>query len=101
MPCVTAQSKCSDLMVGIVAYRFCFPCASKWAEIDNRCPACRESFTQITRKRLEPEGGHGDTDGEEGGGPAKKLRGNVLETCEVSERRQVCTAVHTCMQEGE
>eukprot|EP00798_Chlamydomonas_sp_ICE-L_P012528 gene12528-15744_t len=66
------------------SHRFCFPCAQKWAQVDSRCPVCRESFIVISRKRLFPDSGHSD----EEGGATKKLRGTVVETCVVPERRQ-------------
>jgi hypothetical protein len=72
---------------------YCFPCASRWMETENRCPACRTSFTTISRKRLQPGGGF-----EAAHGPNQRLRGEVLEVVQAAEKRQVGTCTHSpCM----
>lgn len=38
----------------VAGRRFCFPCISKWAEIENSCPSCRARFAALRRKRLPP-----------------------------------------------
>lgn len=43
----------------------------------------------ISRKRLSPDSGRGDEDEE---GPRKKLRGEVLETRTVEDKKQVRSA---------
>lgn len=61
---------------------YCFPCISRWADSENRCPTCRETFGAISRKRLAPDSGHEDL------APGKRLKGEVLETLTVEDKRQ-------------
>ena len=61
---------------------YCFPCISRWAESENRCPTCRETFGAISRKRLAPDSGHEEL------APGKRLKGEVLETLTVEDKRQ-------------
>eukprot|EP00887_Chlorella_sp_A99_P007944 scaffold12.g7944.t1 len=35
-------------------HKFCFPCISRWAEIESRCPFCKERFARLRRKQLFP-----------------------------------------------
>lgn len=76
---------CSSCAPHVLACRFCFECISNWTSTENRCPYCKERFIVITKKRLAPDAGR-DEDEE---GPVKKLKGEVLETCIVEDRKQV------------
>jgi hypothetical protein len=67
-------------------HRFCFPCISKWAAIENSCPFCKQRFARLRRKRLAPRdvllaGGGLD--------PASELPGVYVDTQQVEERNQV------------
>lgn len=69
--------------------RFCFPCISKWAEIENSCPFCKQRFAQLRRKRLAPRsvllaGGGLD--------PAGELPGTYVDCQQVEERNQASPA---------
>ncbi len=66
--------------------RFCFPCISKWAQIENSCPFCKQRFEQLRRKRLAPRsvllaGGGLD--------PNSQLPGTYVDCQQVEERNQV------------
>ncbi|GFR49664.1 hypothetical protein Agub_g11809 [Astrephomene gubernaculifera] len=114
-------------------HRFCFPCISRWADTENRCPLCKERFIVITHKRLLQGRGRGQQqqqgqqgqagrkrtreeaaaseagadagaeaageaaagsgsdasdDPDAGEGPRKRLKGVVLETRLVEDRKQ-------------
>ncbi len=74
------------------SHAFCFPCAVRWSGTENRCPACRERFILISRKRLNPDGGFEPeraVEGEEGQRMPKRHRGEVLETVITEDRVQV------------
>lgn len=68
-------------------HRFCFPCISKWAAIENSCPFCKQRFARLRRKRLAPRdvllAGAGLD-------PTSELPGVYVDTQQVEERNQVC-----------
>lgn len=72
-------------------HRFCFPCAHRWSKTENRCPMCKARFITISRKRLADDEALGEEEP-----PAKKLKGDVLETVIVEDRKQVgaCMLLH-------
>ena len=65
------------------ALRFCYPCISKWAEIENSCPFCKSRFGQLRRKRLPPAQALLGVDA------AGELPGTYLDCTAVQERNQV------------
>ena len=68
-------------------HRFCFPCISKWSEIENSCPFCKQRFQQLRRKRLAPRRAL------LGVNTAGELPGTYLDCQPVEERNQVCASV--------
>lgn len=58
---------------------------SKWAEIENSCPFCKQRFARLRRKRLAPRAALAGLDA------AAQLPGVYLDTHEVEQRNQVGT----------
>lgn len=67
-----------------ICRRFCFPCISKWAEIENSCPFCKQRFAQLRRKRLPPARALVGLDA------SGELPGTYVDCTAVEERNQVC-----------
>ena len=65
-------------------HRFCFPCISKWSQIENSCPFCKQRFQQLRRKQLAPRRALLGVD------TAGELPGTYLDCQPVEERNQVC-----------
>lgn len=63
-------------------HRFCYPCISKWSEIESKCPFCKVRFTRVTRKRLLSPSKAART------APGQPLPGEVLQTDVIPERNQ-------------
>lgn len=63
--------------------RFCFPCISRWAEVENSCPFCKTRFSWLRRKRLAGRAALLAAD------PNAPLPGQYLESKAVEERNQV------------
>lgn len=63
-------------------HRFCYPCISKWASIESKCPFCKLRFTRIVRKLLDSPSKRSALD------PSAQLPGQVLGSERVSERNQ-------------
>ncbi|KAK9916458.1 hypothetical protein WJX75_002842 [Coccomyxa subellipsoidea] len=66
-------------------HSFCFPCISRWAEIESRCPFCKARFTTITHKLLgkaDPAAARQDQN--DGQGSQDK----ILQVLPVPERNQ-------------
>lgn len=62
-------------------HRFCYPCISKWSEIETKCPFCKLRFRTLTRLRLDAP--------LEGDCCAKgRLAGTVVSKVEVPEKDQ-------------
>ncbi|GAB4823508.1 hypothetical protein N2152v2_010554 [Parachlorella kessleri] len=61
---------------------FCFPCISRWAEIESKCPFCKLRFSQLRHKRLagREDLAHAD--------PSGPLPGTYLDVQQVPERNQ-------------
>ncbi|CAL8466684.1 g6220 [Coccomyxa elongata] len=66
-------------------HSFCFPCISKWAEIESRCPFCKARFTTLTHKLLGDTLRSEDEDTAAGGSGEQ---GKVLQVLHVPERNQ-------------
>ena len=71
--------------------RFCFPCISKWSEIENSCPFCKQRFQQLRRKRLAPRRALLGVDA------AGELPGTYLDCQPVEERNQVIVGIYVCV----
>lgn len=56
---------------------------TKWAEIENSCPFCKQRFARLRRKRLAPRAALAGLD------PSAELPGVYLDTQEVEQRNQV------------
>ena len=67
--------------------RFCYPCISKWAEIENSCPFCKQRFGQLRRKRLPPARALVGADA------AGELPGTYMDCTTVEERNQASGCV--------
>ncbi len=63
--------------------RLCYPCVSRWAEIESRCPFCKLRFTWLRRKQLA---GREELAGAD---PNAPLPGRYLDSKQVEERNQV------------
>ena len=63
--------------------RFCFPCITRWAEVENTCPFCKSRFSRLRRKRLAPKEALVGLD------PLAELPGEYLDTQTVQQRNQV------------
>lgn len=68
-------------------YRYCYPCISKWAEIESKCPFCKLRFSKIVRKLLASPNKLAAATGDEDRLQAA-LPGTVLETEFIPERNQ-------------
>ncbi|BDA41022.1 probable PHD and RING finger domain-containing protein 1 at N-terminal half [Coccomyxa sp. Obi] len=66
-------------------HSFCFPCISKWAQIESRCPFCKARFTTLTHKLLGDTPRSEDDDTATGGSGEQ---GKVLQVLHIPERNQ-------------
>ena len=53
--CEEITEKKAELNCG---HFFCMACITKWAEIENTCPYCKQEFTKIIEKAIGKSPGH-------------------------------------------
>ena len=73
------------LLCSLLCYRFCWPCISRWAEIETTCPFCKARFSQLRHKQLAP-----GADAVARSNPNTELPGIYVDTLQaLPERNQV------------